>query len=101
MKVMTTILLGLFAATAVADNSPAPTDLKSEQKIKHRRAAFTLMSSYFSRILNVVEGEVRYDRNGVLQDAKTVEMLSKLPWAGFVPGTEYGNTRAKPDIWLD
>jgi len=95
MKWLTFILLTLFSAGAIAQ------DPKSERMINHRRAAFTLMSSYFSRILNVVEGEVEYDKDSVIQSARTVEILSKLPWVGFVPGTEFGDTRAKPEIWLE
>jgi cytochrome c556 len=95
MKWFTIILCTLLSTVAIAQ------DPKSEQMIKHRRAAFTLMSSYFSRILNVVDGEVDYDKSNVVQNAKTVEMLSKLPWIGFAPGTEFGDTRAKPEIWLE
>jgi cytochrome c556 len=95
MKSITIILCTLFSTVAIAQ------DPKSEQLIKHRRAAFTLMSSYFSRILNVVDGEVDYDKHSVVQNAKTVEMLSKLPWVGFAPGTEFGDTRAKPEIWFE
>jgi len=95
MKWLTIILFALLSTEAIA------VDPKSERMINHRRAAFTLMSSYFSRILNVVDGEVDYDKNSVIQSAKTVEMLSKLPWIGFAPGTEFGETRAKPEIWLE
>lgn len=89
------LLLILFMCPAFAQ------DLKSELQIRHRRAAFTLMASYFSRILNVVEGEVAYNRQAVIDNARLVETLSRLPWDGFAPGTEFGDTRAKPDIWLD
>ena len=95
MKWLTIILFTLLSTEAVAQ------DPKSERMINHRRAAFTLMSSYFSRILNVVDGEVDFDKNSVIQSARTVEMLSKLPWIGFAPGTEFGETRAKPEIWLE
>ena len=95
MKWLTIILFTLLSTEAIAQ------DPKSERMINHRRAAFTLMSSYFSRILNVVDGEVDYDKNSVIQSARTVEMLSKLPWIGFAPGTEFGDTRAKPEIWLE
>ena len=95
MKWFAIILLTLISSVAIAQ------DPKSEQLIKHRRAAFTLMSSYFSRILNVVDGEVDYDKSSVVQNAKNVEMLSKLPWIGFAPGTEFGDTRAKPEIWFE
>jgi len=95
MKWLTIILFTLLSTEAVAQ------DPKSERMINHRRAAFTLMSSYFSRILNVVDGEVDFDKNSVIQSARTVEMLSKLPWIGFAPGTEFGETRAKPEIWFE
>lgn len=76
-------------------------DRKSEQAIKHRRAAFTLMSTYFSRLLQTVEGDRPFDPRRVRSDAQMVEMLSRLPWEGFTPGSEQGDTRAKDDIWLD
>lgn len=31
----------------------------------------------------------------------TAEFVGKLPWAGFGPGTEKGDTKAKPEIWAD
>ena len=76
-------------------------DRKAEQAIKHRRAAFTLMSTYFSRLLQTVEGDRPFDPVLVAKDARLVEDLSRLPWEGFAPGTERGDTRAKEDIWLD
>lgn len=86
---------------AISSCPAAAQDLKSELQIRHRRAAFTLMASYFSRILNVVDGEVAYDRQAVIDNARLVETLSRLPWDGFAPGSEFGDTRAKPEIWLD
>ena len=76
-------------------------DRKAEQSIKHRRAAFTLMSTYFSRLLQTVEGDRPFDARQVAADAKIVEALSHLPWEGFAPGTERGDTKAKEEIWLD
>lgn len=76
-------------------------DRKIEQAIKHRRAAFTLMSTYFSRLLQTVEGDRPFDGKQVIADAKNVELLSRLPWEGFVPGSERGETKAKEDIWFE
>ena len=94
-RTMLALLIVTLAAPALAN------DPKSELKIKHRRAAFTLMASYFSRLLNVVEGEVEYNKQAVVENARLVETLSRLPWTGFAPGTERGNTRAKFEIWVD
>jgi cytochrome c556 len=73
-------------------------DKKIEQAIKHRRAAFTLMSTYFSRLLQTAEGDRPFDAR-LLQPMRTIELLSHLPWEGFAPGTK--EHRAKEDIWLE
>lgn len=76
-------------------------DRKIEQAIKHRQGAFTVMSTYWSRLLQTYEGNRPYDAKATIADAKVVEYMSRLPWEGFVPGSEVGNTKAKEDIWLD
>lgn len=94
-------MLLVLAGTLVSTVSIAQEDRKIEQAIKHRKAAFTLMATYWSRILQTVEGDRPYDANAVIVDAKKVEYLSRLPWEGFVAGSERGDTKAKDDIWLD
>jgi len=76
-------------------------DRKIEQAIKHRKAAFTLMATYVNRMVQAVDGNRPFDAKQMAQDAKTVELLSKLPWEGFVEGSERGDTRAKDDIWFE
>jgi cytochrome c556 len=96
-KIIWVALIALMTSTA----SMAQEDRKVEQAIKYRKAAFTVMSAYWSRILQTVEGDRPYDANAVIVDAKRVEYLSRLPWEGFVAGSERGDTKAKEDIWLD
>jgi cytochrome c556 len=76
-------------------------DRKIEQAIKHRQAAFTLMSTYVSRLLQTVENSRPFNSKQIVADARTIELLSRLAWEGFVPGSEKGVTRAKEDIWLE
>ncbi|NBQ87503.1 MAG: cytochrome c [Betaproteobacteria bacterium] len=40
-----------------------------------------------------------FDAKVAAESAQVVDTLSKLPWAGFGPGTDKGDTRAKPEIW--
>lgn len=96
-KIVYLIALALLTSSAVY----AQEDRKIEQAIKHRKAAFTLMATYWSRILQTVDGDRPYDANAMIIDAKKVEYLSRLPWEGFVAGSERGDTKAKDDIWLD
>lgn len=94
------VTAGLLSLSAFTGSTWAQ-DRNAERAIKHRRAAFALMSTYFSRLLQTVEGDRPFDPGQVMSDAQIVEQLSRLPWEGFAPGSERGDTRAKEDIWLE
>lgn len=100
-KTKTLFTTFLCSVTFAICTASVAQDRKTEQAIKHRRAAFTLMSTYFSRLLQTVEGDRPFDAKQVAADARTVETLSHLPWEGFVPGSERGETKAKEDIWFE
>ena len=60
------------------------------------------MGTHFGRIGAMANGRVPYDAKVAADNAELVATLSKLPWAGFMPGTESGgNTKAKPEIWTE
>ena len=75
-------------------------DRKTEQAIKHRRAGFTLMSTYFSRLLQTVEGDRPFHTSLVISDARPVETLSRLTWEGFGQGQRKCDTNDKGDTWV-
>ncbi|MFH1603627.1 MAG: cytochrome c, partial [Pseudomonadota bacterium] len=56
---------------------------------------------HYGRIGPVVKGEQPYDKGEVAKNAAIAEQMSKLPWDGFVAGTDKGATDAKPEIWTD
>ena len=95
------LAIALLSTVFSVSLSALAQDRKAEQSIKHRKAGFTLMSAYFSRLLQTYDNDRPFNPKQVVADAKVVEYLSRLPWEGFAPGTDTGATRAKPDIWLD
>ena len=99
MKVRFNLLV--LSASLLLSSVTHAQDRKIEQAIKHRKAAFTLMATYVNRMVQTVDGHRPFDAKQMTQDAKTVEFLSKLPWEGFVEGSERGDTRAKDDIWFE
>jgi len=104
MKAQSMKLIQIIVGASILANSATVSfaqDRKTEQAIKHRRAGFTLMSTYFSRLLQTVQGDRPFNGPMVISDARTVETLSRLPWEGFVPGSERGDTKAKEDIWFE
>jgi cytochrome c556 len=49
----------------------------------------------------MANGKVPFDAKAVQENMVIVEMLSKLPWAGFAANTENLKSKAKPEVWMD
>jgi cytochrome c556 len=74
---------------------------KPEDAIKYRKAALTVMGTHFGRIGAMVNGRVPFDAKVAAENAELVLAMSKLPFDAFGPGTDKGDTRAKPEIWAE
>ncbi|QHE78082.1 c-type cytochrome [Hydrogenophaga sp. PBL-H3] len=74
---------------------------KPEDAIKYRKATFTVMASHFGRLGAMASGRAPFDAKVAAESAAIVETMSKLPWEGFGPGTDKGDTRALPAIWTE
>ena len=92
------ILATLGAACAL----PAAAQFqKPEDAIKYRKAAFTVMATHFGRLGAMASGRAPFDAKAAADNAAVVASVAGLPWAGFVPGSDKGDTRAKPEIWTE
>jgi len=99
MKTLASIAL---AVAAISLSAPAAAQFqKPEDAVKYRKAAFTVMGAHFGRIGAMTSGKVPFDAKVAADNAAIVETMSKLPYAGFVPGTDKGETRALPAIWTE
>ncbi len=74
---------------------------KPEDAIKYRRAAFTVMATHFGRVAAMANGKIPFDAKAVADNAEIATIVSKLPYAGFVDGSDKGETRAEPKIWTE
>lgn len=94
-------IAAVIAAAAIA--LPAAAQFaKPEDAVKYRQSALFVMSQHFARIGAMANDKVPYDAKGVVENAEVVAAMARLPWTGFVPGTDkIGNTRAKPEIWTE
>ena len=84
----------LFAGSALAQAKP-------EDAIKYRQGVYRVISWNFGPMAAMVKGDRPYDAAAFARNAEIVAYMSKLPLEGFVPGSENGETKAKPEIWLD
>ena len=74
---------------------------KPEDAIKYRKAAFTVMSRHFGIVAGMANGKIPFDAKAAAENADTATMVSKLPYAGFVEGSDKGDTKAEPKIWTE
>jgi cytochrome c556 len=91
-----------LAAGLIAVAAPASAQFaKPEDAIKYRQSALFVMSQHFGRVGAMANGRVPFDAKVAAENAEVVAEMAKLPWAAFGPGTDKGNTKAKPEIWTD
>ena len=92
----------LIAALATAAVAPAFAQFaKPEDAIKYRKNALFVMQQNFGRLAGMAGGKVPFDAKVAADSAAVADFVAKLPWAGFGPGTDKGDTKAKPEIWAE
>jgi cytochrome c556 len=99
MKKFTKVAL-VVAAIAVAGAAIAQP--KPENFVKQRQSALNLLGWYFGPLGAVAKGEKPFDKEDAIRRTTNMVALSKMPWEGFVAGTEkVGNTKALPVVWTN
>lgn len=89
-------LAGLVTALPVAAQFAKP-----EDAIKYRKAGMTMMAAHFGRVAAMANGRAPFDAKAAAENAEIATALSKLPYAGFIAGTDKGDTKAKAEIWTE
>src|SRR5476649_1912429 len=87
----------ILAATAVATQAQ---QVKLEDQVKYRRAAYTLMSLNFGSLGAMAQDKKPFNKDEAIRNADFVAMLSTVPKQYFGEGTDK-DTKAKPEIWTN
>ena len=97
-----TMLMAGAALLGAATALPAAAQFaKPEDAIKYRKGAFTVMAAHFGRVAAMANGKIPFDAKIAADNAEIATFMSKLPYAGFIEGTDKGETRAEPKIWAE
>ena len=91
--VLSVVLLAGFVGVANAEPS------REDFAIKVRKGGFAMMAWYMGPLGRMAKGEMPYDQAMFQRNAETLAFLSKLPKDAFIPGSDKGETKAKPEIW--
>jgi cytochrome c556 len=91
----TAIAVLLVAATAIP---VAAQQVKLEDQIKYRRAAYTLMGLNMGSVGAMAQDKKPFNKEDAQKSADLVAILSTVPRNYFGEGTDK-DTKAKPEIW--
>ena len=87
----------LLVLAAVAIPASAQ-QMKVEDQIKYRRAAYNIMALNFGSLAAMAQDKKPYNKDEAARNAQFVSMLSTVPKGFFGEGTDK-DTKAKPEIW--
>jgi cytochrome c556 len=85
----------VMAATAIP---VVAQEVKPENQIKYRRAAYQLMNLNFTSLDNMAKDKKPFSAAEAQRNAELVAILSPIPKEYFGEGTDK-DTKAKPEIW--
>jgi cytochrome c556 len=92
----------IVAATTLVLAAPAMAQFaKPDDAIKYRKSALFVMQQNFGRVAAMAAGKAPFDAKLAAESSEVAAYMSKLPWAGFVEGSDKGDTKAKPQIWAE
>ena len=101
-RLFPSMLMAAAALAGFATALPAAAQFaKPEDAIKYRKAAFTVMARHFGVVAGMAGGRIPFDAKMAADNAEIATMMSKLLYAGFVDGTDKGDTKAEPKIWTE
>jgi cytochrome c556 len=91
------------AALALLTTLPAAAQYRNaDAAIKYRQSAMSLQGNHMARIFAMVNGQAPFDAKAMNENIEIVSMLNtRAQFAAFIEGSDKGNTRAKPEIWVE
>lgn len=95
-------VLGIAALAALCATSglaAAQQQTKPEDVIKFRQGAYRVIGWYMGPLGQMVKGQRPFDQAVFTRNSGVIEQMSHVVPEAFLPGSDKGETRAKPEIW--
>lgn len=99
MRSLMAILSGsiVLAATSV----PALAQQKPDDVIKFRKGIYQVINWHIRPLAVMVKGGQPYNPELFTKNAAMLDQMARLLPESYVPGSDVGDTRAKPEIWKE
>lgn len=90
-----------FAVVAVFSAAVVAQDMRPDRAIKYRQGIMQAQGWQMGVLSQMAKGDIPYNKDHAVRAATFVNELVKMSWEGYVPVSDTGNTKAKPEIWKD
>ncbi len=94
-------ILSAAAVVAAFSTVVLAQEMKPDRAIKYRQGIMQAQGWQLGVLGAMAKGNVPYNKEQAVRAATFVEQLSHMAWEGFVPVSDSGDTKAKPEIWKD
>jgi cytochrome c556 len=92
-------VIAISALAGALISSVAFAQVKPEDAIKYRQGVYRVMAWNFGSMAAMAKGEKPYDKDAFARNAANVDFVGRLAYEGFTPGSDKGETKAKPEAW--
>ncbi len=99
-KLLCSALVAAGGLLAIPAQAQVQTFSKPEDAIRYRQAAYYIMGAQMNRINNELKAPTP-NVSAIQRAAGIVESTFRLPGEGYIPGSDKGRTKAKPEIFTE
>jgi cytochrome c556 len=99
LNAATSSVLALAAALFSGSVAQAQQTVKSEDVIKFRKGIYQVIGWHLRPLGQMVKGQMPYDKELFAKNSAILEQMSRLLPDSYLPGSDEGDTRARPEIW--
>jgi len=100
MKLAASLAVALLGSV-LATSALAQSFQRPDQAIRYRQSSMTVLAAHFGALGAMANGRAPFDAQAAARHADVIAVVATLPWQGFTPGTDKGNTKAEPGIWTE
>lgn len=99
---MKKLLLTLVASTTLLVSAAQAHNFEdAKDAIEYRQSAFSLIAYNFGDMGAMMKGKKPFEAETFAMRAANVAALSKIPFEGFIDGSDKGETEALAKVWQD
>jgi cytochrome c556 len=99
-KLLCSALVAVGGLLAIPAQAQVQTFSKPEDAIRYRQSAYFIMGVQMGRINSELKAATP-NVTAIQRSAGIIESTFRLPGEGYIPGSDKGRTKAKPEIFTD